>query len=122
MSAVTFEQLKEAVEKTKNEIDDTVLYFELKKRKLIRGSQGLENVKTVIAMVKLHMPITAYSLKWAKNSCSSEAALTVLHQLGDKKLLIWRRTDNAERGSGNPYEWIPSPYLADLMAYVWRRK
>lgn len=119
--AVTPERLKEMLEETKNQIDDAALYFELKKRKLIRGNQSLENTKVILAMVKLHIPITAYSLNWATGRKGTGSALSVLHTMGDKNLLLWKRQSNLDRGSGNPYEWIISPYLADLMSFVWRK-
>lgn len=124
LEGVSAEQLKTAVEDTKNRINDATLYFELKKRKLIRGNQSIDNIKTVLAMIKLHIPITAYSLLWVKGqpTKNSSSALSVLHQMGDKHLLVWKRSDNSERGSGNPFEWLPSPYLADLMAYIWKEK
>lgn len=117
----TIEEIREEIRKNFDKIDDVKLFYELKKQKFIRGRKELRSIKTVMSLAKMGLPITSETYAWAAG-ISAASALSNLHSMGDKKMLVWERTCgmNIETKPGGPYRWILSPILANLIAFVWR--
>lgn len=115
--SMTLTKLKEIFEEKKRGIDEVKLYYEMRKKKLIRGSQSLDNIKTIIAMTECHIPITTHTFTWLTGKSYGHSIAT-LHLLGDKNVLVWKRNLDKIPSSGEPFEWIISPFMADLMAFI----
>jgi hypothetical protein len=88
------------------EVDEAKVYFTLRKMKLKHlTSSTVEAVKYAVALTELGLPITA-PLMTALLGKVHESVLAQLHNLGDRHILVLKRSD-----VGRHYEWALSPVL-----------
>jgi hypothetical protein len=86
------------------EVDEAKVYFALRKMKLKHlTSSTVEAVKYAVALTELGLPITA-PLMTALLRKVHVSVLAQLHNLGDKHILVLKRSDVGRR-----YEWVLSP-------------
>jgi hypothetical protein len=92
------------VKEKSEEVDEVKVYFTLRKMKLKHlKSSTIEAVKYAVALTELGLPITV-PLMTALLGKVHESVLAQLHNLGDRHVLVLKRSD-----VGGPYEWTLSP-------------
>jgi len=102
---LTLEELKKRVFEEAEKIDDVKLYYrlkELKIRYISPRSTSFYVLKVIIALRRLRLPINSNVITWLFKDKSNIFA--VLHNLGDKHLLILKRKERI-------YEWILNEHL-----------
>jgi hypothetical protein len=109
--SLTMDEIFKLVHGEMEKIDDVKLFYELRKRQLKYFYHQRIYLKVVIALTKLHLPITSSMLSFIMSKRSS-LNIPSLHCLGDKHLLILKRV------IGRHYEWIASPLLLDLIKSI----
>jgi len=107
------------------QLDDTRIYFELRKAKMLNNSKSVANIKILLALAKVGIPITSGTFAWIKD-CQQTSAVTVLHNYGDKNILVWKRTgreklSRTQDARTTCYVWILSPYLQNLLAFCFKK-
>jgi len=103
--ALTLDELKKRVFEEADKIDDAKLYFHLRRlriRYLVPSLKSFYVLKVLIAMRRLRLPINSNTITWLFKDKSN--IFTILHNLGDKHLLILKRKKRI-------YEWVLNEHL-----------
>lgn len=114
--SITLDELRNMIKNEIKKIDEVKLYFGLKKRKLIRMNTQLENIKLVIVLYKIKLPINSQVFMFFKG-CGYEGALSALHCLGDNNILVLKR-DLTDFRKGLPNEWCLSEYFIKILKEI----
>jgi hypothetical protein len=101
---LTVEDVLALVKEKSEEVDEVKVYFTLQKMKLKHLKPStVEAAKYAVALTELGLPITA-PLMTALLGKVYESVLAQLHNLGDRHVLVLKRSDVEK-----PYEWMLSP-------------
>lgn len=103
---LTLDELKKRVFEEAEKIDDAKLYFCLRRLKIRHLTPKLKSfhiLKVLIAMRRLHVPINSHTIIWIFDK-DKTTIFGVLHNLGDKHLLILKRKEKM-------YEWVLNEHL-----------
>lgn len=102
--ALTLNDVKQLVLKEILKLDENRIYYELRKisHKLIIRPQTKEYVKACVALTNLGLPIKTEMVCLVLDK-NSESVRHSLHNLGDKHILVFKRTKRRN------LEWIIRP-------------
>jgi len=106
--ALSDKEVVRLVREIASQIDDVRLHYELKRMRIRTLARTREYIKAVMALAHLRLPITA-ELVAAVAGGKPSPTVTILHNLGDKGLLLFVR---ARRKT---YRWIPTDLLKRLL-------
>ena len=109
-----FEDVLALVQEKAKEVDETRVYYALRKMKLrFIMARTVKVVRYAVALTELGLPITA-SLMTSLLKKVPESVMAQLHGLGDKHVLLFKRLGSRR------YEWTLSPRLHEVLLRVGR--
>jgi len=101
---LTTEDVLALVHEKAREVDEVRVYYALRKMKLrFLTSEVVDVVKYAVTLTELGLPITAPLMTTLLRKVHV-SVLAQLHSLGDKHVLVLKRSDVGKR-----YEWVFSP-------------
>ena len=111
MQTLNPEKLLQMIENKKQSISEVHVYFNLRRYRVRQiHRQALETVRYCLAVDTLGLPITVQLLQQLMPNRSRPAILHMLHTLGDKRVLVLRKSQR----HGKELVWRVNPAFKQL--------
>jgi len=93
MQVVRPDQVLKMIEREKQSISEVRVYYNLRRYQVRRfQKETVETVRYCLALDRLGLPITVRLLRRLTPARSDSAIIRMLHTLGDKRVLVMRKT------------------------------